>query len=127
MTIALLLAVACAGAAGALARYMLDAAIMSRTHTNMAWGTWAVNLSGSFLLGVLYAASSGIGLPDTLRIALGAGFLGAFTTFSTWMVQTMRLIEDRELRLAVLNIVGPMIAGPIAALLGIMIGGWLFG
>lgn len=126
MSVALLLAVACAGAAGALARYTLDAAIMSRTHTNMAWGTWAVNLSGSFLLGVLLAASGSIGLPETLRIAIGAGFLGAFTTFSTWMVQTVRLIEDRELRLAAFNILGPMIAGPIAALLGVMIGGWLF-
>jgi CrcB protein len=102
------------GGFGAIARMLLDGSVSARVGRGFPWGTLAVNLTGAFVLGVLAgAAVSG----DALRLA-GTGFLGAYTTFSTWMLETHRLAEDGRGRPAVVNIVGSLAAGVLCAWLG---------
>ncbi|MEX0742549.1 MAG: CrcB family protein [Phycisphaeraceae bacterium] len=117
----LLVMIALGGALGAVARFVIDQAVMKRMRTVMPWGIWTVNLSGSLMLGLLIGAT----LQGPTAIALGTGFLGAYTTFSTWMYQSLSLIEQGAWRVAILNIVGPALLGPPAALAGIAIGGML--
>jgi CrcB protein len=106
--------VALLGGAGAVGRLVLDAAVSERTGDAFPWGTLAVNLSGAFALGLLVgAAVSG----DALRLA-GTGFLGAYTTFSTWMLETHRLAEDGRGRAAVANVAVSLAAGVLLAWLG---------
>lgn len=76
-----------AGAVGALARYLLSGFVQQRVDTDLPVGTLAVNLSGALLIGVV------VGIDDLQSSAtlIAAGFLGGFTTFSTWMIETVRL------------------------------------
>ena len=109
------------GGAGALGRFLLDAAVTARAGDRFPWGTLAVNLSGTLALGVLVgAAVEG----DGLRL-VGTGLLGAFTTFSTWAFESHRLAEDGQLRLGVANLVLSLSLGVVAAWLGREIGGVL--
>jgi fluoride exporter len=108
-----LLAVGLVGGLGALARFTLDGAVAARLGRQLPFGTLAVNLSGAFALGILAATLSG----DAYRIA-GTGFLGAYTTFSTWMFESHRLGEDGRLRAAALNIAVSLALGLAAAWLG---------
>jgi CrcB protein len=110
--------VAVCGAAGALARFHLDAFVQRRTTSDFPAGTLAVNLTGSFLLGLL----TGLGVASDTLLVLGTGLLGSFTTFSTWMLETERLAEDGESRLAVANLAVPLAAGLATAALGWAIG-----
>jgi CrcB protein len=112
-----LLAVGLAGGLGAIARFTLDGAVARRLGRRLPFGTLAVNLSGAFALGLLTAALSG----DALRIA-GTGFLGAYTTFSTWMFETHRLAEDGRRRAAALNLAASLALGLLAAWLGRRLG-----
>ena len=104
------IAVGIMGAAGAYARFALGAAITARRASAFPWGTFAVNLSGGFALGIL----TGLGLDGDALLVLGTGFLGGYTTFSTWMVETQRLGEDHEFSLATLYLLGSMAAGLLA-------------
>jgi CrcB protein len=100
MTPAVLLGVAILGGLGALGRFLLDGAVAARTGRGFPWGTLAVNLSGAFVLGLLTgAAFSG----DGMRL-IGTGLLGAYTTFSTWALETHRQAEDGRNRGALLNL-----------------------
>jgi CrcB protein len=106
--------IAVIGGFGALARLLLDGSVSARVGRGFPWGTLVVNLSGAFALGVLAgAAVSG----DALRLA-GTGFLGAYTTFSTWMLETHRLAEDGRGRPALLNVGVSLAAGLLCAWLG---------
>ena len=96
----MLIGVALLGGAGAVARFLLDGAVAGRAGRSFPWGTLAVNLSGAFALGVLVGAALG---GDALRLA-GTGLLGAYTTFSTWMLETHREGEDGRTREAALNL-----------------------
>lgn len=109
------------GALGALGRFTLDGAVSGRWPSDFPFGTLAVNLSGSFALGVLV----GLGLTGDARLVLGTGLLGAYTTFSTWMVEAQRLGEDGEWRLMWLNLAGPMVAGLAITGVGWIVGGAL--
>ena len=102
------------GALGALLRVRLAAAVDRRSGAPFPFGTLAVNLTGSFALGALHGASAA---EETLLL-LGTGLLGAFTTFSTWMVESHRLIRGRRAALAWLNLLGSMAGGLLAAGLG---------
>ena len=104
MSPGVLAAVGVVGGLGAIARMLLDGAVAARV---FPWGTLAVNLSGTFALGVLIGAGVG---GDALRIA-GAGFLGAYTTFSTWMLETHRPAEDGRWHVAAANVVVSLVAG----------------
>jgi fluoride exporter len=108
-------AVALAGGVGAVCRYVLDYAITSRGRGVLPWGTFAVNVSGSLGYGVLVGLWLQVGMPETLRIAVAAGFLGAYTTFSTWMYETVRLMEEGAWGVAVSHVVLSVVAGVLAA------------
>jgi CrcB protein len=114
--------IACAalGAFGAVARAETAAAMTSRLGAGFPWGTVTVNLTGAFALGVIHGAGLG-GRPLLLA---GAAFLGAMTTFSTWMLETLRLARVRPVA-AAMNIGGQLIAGLALAALGNALGACL--
>jgi fluoride exporter len=120
-----LLLVAVAGAAGATARYVLDGLVTTRLGTRRPWGTFAVNVLGSFGLGVLAGLALHFGLTETVRLAVGVGFFGAFTTFSTWMLETVRLAERGDWRSAGAQVAGSLVAGVVAVGIGISVGAGL--
>lgn len=107
-----------AGGAGALARYEVAGLVQRRTDSTFPWGTTAVNLLGAAALGVLSGLTAGGTLGDDWLRVLGSGFLGAFTTFSTWMVESVELGRaggrSGVQHLAV-NLVGMTLAGVAAA------------
>jgi CrcB protein len=110
-----------AGGAGATARFLLDGAVSARAGRALPFGTLAVNLSAAFVLGLLAGADVG---GDALRLA-GTGFVGAYSTFSTWMLESHRLAEEGELPAAVLNLAGSLALGFGAVVLGRWVGGGL--
>jgi CrcB protein len=115
--------VAVAGAAGAVSRYLLGGWLAQRSNTAFPWETLVINVSGSFALGFLFALLTERFKADpTLRIALTVGFLGAYTTFSTFAFETMRLADDRALGLAALNVVASVGAGLVAVYAGTWLG-----
>lgn len=87
-------AVAVGGAAGALARYWVSTLVYRQLGAAFPWGTLTVNVVGSALMGVLYVMVQERSLPDPWRLALAVGLLGAFTTFSTFSVDALALIEQ---------------------------------
>lgn len=109
-------AIAIGGALGALARYGVDVAVARRTDAIFPWATLAINVAGSFALGLLFvlAIEDAVG-PDWLRGLLATGFLGAFTTFSTFSVQTVVLAERGHSALAIGYIFASLILGVFAA------------
>lgn len=110
------LAVGAGGAVGALSRYAVGRAIERR-----AVDTALVNVAGSFLLGV----TLGLEVGDPASLAVGVGFCGAFTTFSSFAVDTVRLAEDGAPGRALLNAAGTLAAALAAVVLGIEIAGLL--
>ena len=107
-----------AGGAGSMSRYFVDHFVIFRSHERFPYGILIVNLTGAFALGLLTAWSS----PHAVLRVAELGFLGAFTTFSTWMLDTHRLGEDGRTRAAVLNIVVSLAGGLAAAALGRAVG-----
>ena len=98
--------VAVGGALGAMGRFGISTWIGERSANSFPLGTLAVNLGGSFLFGVLFVAIFSTVPPrESLRLLVLVGFLGAFTTFSTFSFETMRLVEEGQLPLALLNVV----------------------
>jgi fluoride exporter len=113
--------IALLGGAGAVARFGIDRAVIARAGRGFPFGTLAVNVSGAFALGVLVGAAVG---DDALKLA-GTGFLGAYTTFSTWMFESQRLAEEGDGRGALANLLISVALGIAAAWLGRKIGGAL--
>jgi CrcB protein len=110
------------GFAGAVARYLVDAEISQR-FAAFPWGTLVVNVSGSFLVGLLFALiTERAALPAELRGPLMIGFLGAYTTFSTLALESWRMIEDGAWLLAAVNLGGSVVIGMIAVVGGLAIG-----
>jgi CrcB protein len=113
----------CIGAAlGAPARYLTDRAIQARHDTVFPWGTFTVNVAGSLVLGLLTGAAAHHALPPELVAAVGTGFCGALTTYSTFGYETIRLTQDGARLFAVLNVVASLAAGFGAATLGYVAG-----
>jgi CrcB protein len=110
--------VALLGGCGALARFGLTLLVADRFHPHLPLGTMAVNVSGSFLLGLLAGAS----LEGDARLLLGLGAIGAYTTFSTWMIETQRIDEAGRRRIAIANLVLSIALGLAAAALGRWLG-----
>jgi len=107
------------GAVGALARFRVGVAVARRQQSDFPAGTFVVNISGAFALGLL----TGLSLTSDLMLILGTGFLGGYTTFSTWMVESQRLGEDGAWPLLHLYLFGSMFAGLVAAGAGWLSGG----
>ncbi|MGI8657256.1 MAG: fluoride efflux transporter CrcB [Candidatus Limnocylindria bacterium] len=118
-----LLFVGLGGFAGAIARYVVDARLTAWSGGALPWGTFVVNISGSFLLGLLFAlVVERAALAPELRAPLMIGFLGSYTTFSTLALESWRMIEDGLLLSATLNLAGSVLIGVTAAVAGVAIG-----
>ena len=115
--------VALGAAIGAPARYLTDRAVQSRHDGVFPWGTLAVNLAGSFVLGLLTAL--GARLSPAVAAAVGVGFCGALTTYSTVSYEVLRLLEDGARRHAVADVVASLLGGLAAVALGWTLGTWL--
>jgi fluoride exporter len=102
------------GGIGSVLRFLVDRAVARRAARPFPFGTLTVNISGAAVLGFL----SGLALSKDAALLTGTAFVGSYTTFSTWMVETQRLGEERQMRPAVANIVVSVVLGLAAALLG---------
>lgn len=111
------LLVALGAAVGAPLRYLVDRAVQSRHESALPWGTLAVNVGGSLLLGFLTGLPAG----HAVSALLGTGFCGALTTYSTFSYETLRLALDGRHRQAVANVVVSIFAGLGAAYLGVLL------
>ncbi len=118
-----LLMVGLGGFAGSMLRYWLGGLVMQRTESTFPWGTLVVNLSGSLLMGLLFAvALERFALAEGARIFLAAGFLGAYTTFSTLMLESYTMVSAGELLAAGLNLAGSVVLGMAAFFVGLVLG-----
>jgi fluoride exporter len=113
----LVVCVALAGAVGAPARFALDGFIQRRAESTLPVGTLVINLAGAFLLGLAVGAASH--LSPTLDAAIGAGFCGAFTTFSTFSFESVRLAEEAAWRPLTLYLTITVAGGLAAAAAGL--------
>lgn len=122
MTLSLFLVVAAGGFVGAPCRYLIDRAITTRVESDLPWGTFVINVTGSLLLGFLTGLSLAKHLPDIDKALLGTGFCGAYTTFSTFTFETVHLIEDGRVLEAAENVAVSVVLGLGAATAGLAIG-----
>ena len=113
-----LLLIGAGGAIGALLRYGLSGLAYRWLGETFPWGTLLVNVIGCFLIGVLWALSERAPMAPAVRIFLMTGTLGAFTTFSTYGLESINLLRDGEIALALANILGSNIVGLGAVVLG---------
>jgi fluoride exporter len=114
-------AVLVAGGFGAVLRFLVDGAVARRAALSFPLGTLTVNISGAALLGLL----GGLALSRHVALVADTAFIGSYTTFSTWMLETQRLGEEHQVRGAVTNLVASVVFGIAAALLGQWIAGRL--
>ena len=119
MTVLLL---ALAGGLGAVARFVLDGALAAGRSSRYPVGTTVINLSGSFLLGLVAGLVAGQLLPGSALLVLGTGFLGGYTTFSTAAFETVRLIEQHRVAAALLHGLGQLVVATALAALGYVLG-----
>ncbi len=123
MRLVTLLYVGIGGFFGAIARYLVDGWVVARTGAAFPWGTLVVNLSGSFVLGLLVAlAIERDVLPADIRAPILIGFIGAYTTFSTLALESWRLIENGSYVAGLANLVGSMVLGIVAVAAGLLLG-----
>lgn len=122
MTPLLLSGIALAGGLGAAIRLLVDGAIRTRTQGTMPWGTIVINLTGSFLLGLITGLATSQLLPEQVQLIVGVGFLGGYTTFSTASFETIRLIQQRKWVAGMLNGLGTLVMTTALAALGLWIG-----
>ncbi|MDM7926538.1 MAG: fluoride efflux transporter CrcB [bacterium] len=99
-----LAAIAAGGSLGALARFAFSRWTQARTGGLFPWGTLVINLTGCFGIGLLFGFFENIVVSPSVRAFLLIGFLGAFTTFSTYSIETINLLRDGEVRFAVFNV-----------------------
>jgi len=107
MSAAMWIGVAACGGLGAVGRYVVGTGLSGRTSSPFPVGTFVVNLSGAFALGLL----SGLAVSEDLGLLLGAGALGGYTTFSTWMLETSRLSEAHRTGLDLAYLAASLLAG----------------
>ena len=112
-----------AGFCGAASRYWLDGVVTRLVGAGFPWGTFVVNLSGCFLIGLLTTVLTERLLPHPdLRVAVTIGFIGAYTTFSTFAYETLRQLQDGSVALAVANVAGSVVLGVAVAWAGVALG-----
>jgi CrcB protein len=112
------LLICAAGGIGAALRLILDGLIKARIRSSYPVGTTVINVTGSFLLGLLTGLAMSQAMPQQWQLVAGTGLLGGYTTFSTASFETVRLIEDRRYVAAVCNGLGMLIVCTAAAALG---------
>jgi CrcB protein len=111
--------IAVAGAIGAPVRYLLDGFVQDRSPGVFPRGTLVVNVTASFLLGALTGLVLYHAFPSDPEIVLGTGFCGAYSTFSTFTYETVRLAEERAFRAALQNVIATMVVPALAAAAGL--------
>ena len=109
------------GGCGSVLRFVVDGAVAARLGKGFPFGTLVVNVSGAIILGLI----TGLALSDSEALLAGTAAVGSYTTFSTWMLETQRLAEERQNRSAALNVVVSLVLGVAAAALGQLIGAHL--
>jgi len=108
---------------GAIARYVVDGFVTDRTGGGFPWGTLVVNATGSFILGLLFALTAERAiLPADIRAPVMIGFIGAYTTFSTYMLESWNLIESGQYGAAIGNLGGSIVIGLVMVSLGLLVG-----
>ena len=118
-----IIGVGLAGAIGALSRYGVEGFVSERFPGSFPAGTFVINVTGSFVLGFLFVLlTERVAASPALRTSLTVGFVGAYTTFSTFSFETLRLIEDGALRTAAVNVVATLVLGLLAVWAGMTIG-----
>ena len=110
-----------AGATGAVTRFAVDRTVKNRSAVRLPWGTFVINVSGSLLFGFLTGLGLSHGLPRTPRVILGTGFCGAYTTFSTFTFEAVRLLEEGARKDAACYAMGTFVAGSLAAAIGLSV------
>ncbi len=113
------------GAAGTGARYLLSGWALAALGSAFPWGTLAVNVIGSFLLGFLVQAAPV--LSTTLRLSLTAGVMGGFTTYSAFNQETIHYVQSGSWMVAAANVAGTLIGCFAAGFAGVALGRWAFG
>jgi CrcB protein len=116
-----LLLVITGAAIGAPLRYLGDRAVQARHDSVFPWGTFAVNVLGSLILGLVTGAVTAGGASPQVQLAVGTGFCGALTTYSTFSYETLRLLEGDARLFAAANVVASIAAGLAAAFLGVAV------
>ncbi len=118
-----LLFLAVGGAFGAVSRYLVQGWVQDLAGGRFPWGTFAVNISGSFVLGLVFAlAMDRAILSPEIRIPLMIGFIGSYTTFSTLMLESWVLVEEGDLVRMFANLAGSVVIGMIAVVAGLAVG-----
>jgi CrcB protein len=111
------------GFAGAISRYLVDGFVTDRTGGGFPWGTLVINATGSFVIGLLFTMTAERAiLPADLRGPLMIGFIGAYTTFSTYMLESWQLIESGSYGPAIANLGGSVAIGLVAVAAGLIVG-----
>lgn len=116
-----MLAVAAGGAIGAVARFGI-ALLIQRPERPVFLATLITNIIGCFLIGVLYRQMEARAADDWLRLMVITGCIGAFTTFSTFSLESVHLIDDRDWAGLTVNVVSSIVLGLVAVRLGMMLG-----
>jgi CrcB protein len=122
MTLTKLACLGLAGALGTLARFGLSELVKRHVVSYLPWGTWAVNVTGCFCFGLIWVLAEERSLisPDFRLVAL-VGFMGAFTTFSTYVFESVDLVRCGSIAHALVNVAGQNLAGFAAVLAGMAI------
>jgi CrcB protein len=115
--------ISCAGACGALARYLIGRLIATRINTTFPWATLLINVSGAFLIGLISGLVTRHVVSAQAQSVLATGLLGGYTTFSTMSWESVQLARGGNRRQAILYLGGNFVPGLIAAAVGLLIGG----
>ncbi len=106
------------GGTGSVARFLADGLVGSATKRDFPFGTLAINISGAMILGLL----TGLALSSEQALLAGTAAVGSYTTFSTWMLESQRMAEDRQHLKVIANVAASLVLGVAAAWLGRLIG-----
>lgn len=118
--------VALGGAIGSVARYLLGGWFAARFGAAFPYGTFVINVTGSFIIGLFLAyAQDRVSLSPYWRLFFAVGFVGGYTTFSTFEYESVRLFQDGEMLLGALYLMGSVVTGGIAAIAGIALGSYI--
>jgi CrcB protein len=121
-----ILLVALGGGIGSATRYLVGGWFASRFGTTFPYGTLVINVSGSFIIGFFLAfAEQRASLSPYWRLFFAVGVVGGYTTFSTFEYEGIRLLQDSELLLGSIYLIGSVVAGGVAAVGGLVLGSWL--